>query len=338
MGHLPIGAIGGGEWLPFVSEDRTLCVAQRTNFGGFSRVPVSFGSPRGVIDRDRPAPTAAPSPDSAANPRRGVSRRSREPESRLAPASPFWSVTTLASSDAQHVGDGSPALRKIGFVRGEAGTSRVAAPSSSCAPWSNPAGYVGCSPRLLVDAIHADGVIAFTGFRTPGIRNLVALEAATPWLTRSRAYASPIASPPSSQGSRPTSTGPPLAGRNSHPQDDESEFQGVIAIPRIPIDRQSPVAPDVLHTIWPGRWERSARSLPRRTPGLRALPSFHAKRNGWYGASLPGPADIAGRGVVGVDRILWGNDYPHCEGCYSCSRESVRFAFADVPGPSARSG
>jgi hypothetical protein len=34
--------------------------------------------------------------------------------------------------------------------------------------------------------------------------------------------------------------------------------------------------------------------------------------------------------VVGVDKILWGNDYPHYEGCYPYSRENMRFAFADV--------
>ena len=63
---------------------------------------------------------------------------------------------------------------------------------------------------------------------------------------------------------------------------------------------------------------------------LVELPSFYAKRNCWYGASFPSPADIDGRDVVGVDRILWGNDYPHFEGCYPHSRENMRFAFSDV--------
>jgi len=67
-----------------------------------------------------------------------------------------------------------------------------------------------------------------------------------------------------------------------------------------------------------------------KDPALRELPSFYARRNCWYGASFPGPRDIEGRDVVGVDRILWGNDYPHYEGCYPHSRENMRFAFADV--------
>jgi predicted TIM-barrel fold metal-dependent hydrolase len=63
---------------------------------------------------------------------------------------------------------------------------------------------------------------------------------------------------------------------------------------------------------------------------LEETPSFYAKRNCWYGASFPSPDDIRGRDVVGVDRILWGNDYPHYEGCFPYSRENMRFAFADV--------
>jgi len=67
-----------------------------------------------------------------------------------------------------------------------------------------------------------------------------------------------------------------------------------------------------------------------KDPALVELPSFYVKRNCWYGASFPGPRDINGRDVVGVDKILWGNDYPHYEGCYPHSRENMRFAFSDI--------
>ncbi|MEM7409228.1 MAG: amidohydrolase family protein [Myxococcota bacterium] len=63
---------------------------------------------------------------------------------------------------------------------------------------------------------------------------------------------------------------------------------------------------------------------------LSEPPSFYAKRNCYYGASFPSPEDIEGREIVGVDHILWGNDYPHYEGCYPYSRENMRLAFADV--------
>jgi predicted TIM-barrel fold metal-dependent hydrolase len=68
-----------------------------------------------------------------------------------------------------------------------------------------------------------------------------------------------------------------------------------------------------------------------KDPALSELPSFYAKRNCWYGASFPGPREIAGRHVVGLDKILWGNDYPHYEGSYPYSRENMRLAFSDVP-------
>jgi len=63
---------------------------------------------------------------------------------------------------------------------------------------------------------------------------------------------------------------------------------------------------------------------------LKEPPSFYARRNCWYGASFPSPRDIKGREIVGRDRILWGNDYPHFEGCYPYSRENMRLAFHDV--------
>lgn len=66
-------------------------------------------------------------------------------------------------------------------------------------------------------------------------------------------------------------------------------------------------------------------------PALEELPSFYAKRNCWYGASFPGPREIAGREIVGKDKILWGNDYPHYEGSYPYSRENMRLAFSSVP-------
>ena len=59
-------------------------------------------------------------------------------------------------------------------------------------------------------------------------------------------------------------------------------------------------------------------------------PSFYARRNCWYGASFPSPQDVAGREFVGVEHVLWGNDYPHYEGCHPYSRENMRLAFSDV--------
>jgi predicted TIM-barrel fold metal-dependent hydrolase len=63
---------------------------------------------------------------------------------------------------------------------------------------------------------------------------------------------------------------------------------------------------------------------------LAEPPSFYAKRNCWYGASFPTSREIEGRDYVGIDHILWGNDYPHYEGCFPYSRENMRLAFSGL--------
>jgi predicted TIM-barrel fold metal-dependent hydrolase len=67
-----------------------------------------------------------------------------------------------------------------------------------------------------------------------------------------------------------------------------------------------------------------------RGSALPEPPSVYAKRNCWFGASFPSPREIADRHVVGVDRILWGSDYPHYEGTFPHTREALRLTFADV--------
>jgi predicted TIM-barrel fold metal-dependent hydrolase len=56
-------------------------------------------------------------------------------------------------------------------------------------------------------------------------------------------------------------------------------------------------------------------------------PSFYAKRNCWYGASSPAPADLRDRDVIGVERLLWGSDYPHYEGTHPHTRLALRHTF-----------
>jgi len=56
-------------------------------------------------------------------------------------------------------------------------------------------------------------------------------------------------------------------------------------------------------------------------------PSFYAKRNCWYGASSASPMELRDRDVVGVERILWGTDYPHYEGTFPYTRLSLRHTF-----------
>lgn len=61
---------------------------------------------------------------------------------------------------------------------------------------------------------------------------------------------------------------------------------------------------------------------------LPMKPSEYFARNCWVGASFPGPSESDAIRQLGVDRVMWGNDYPHLEGTFPHSRESLRLTFA----------
>jgi predicted TIM-barrel fold metal-dependent hydrolase len=53
-------------------------------------------------------------------------------------------------------------------------------------------------------------------------------------------------------------------------------------------------------------------------------------QNVWLGVSFPGLADArAAKETVGLDKFMWGSDYPHDEGTYPFSREHLRQVFSD---------
>ena len=66
-----------------------------------------------------------------------------------------------------------------------------------------------------------------------------------------------------------------------------------------------------------------------RSPSrCRCTPSEYFQRNCWVGASFLRPSEAPLRHEVGVDRIMWGADYPHTEGTYPYTTEALRCAFA----------
>ena len=67
------------------------------------------------------------------------------------------------------------------------------------------------------------------------------------------------------------------------------------------------------------------------TKGMSMTPTEYFRRNFWVGASFLRPSESPLRYDVGVDRIMWGADYPHTEGSYPYTTEALRAAFADVP-------
>jgi predicted TIM-barrel fold metal-dependent hydrolase len=59
-------------------------------------------------------------------------------------------------------------------------------------------------------------------------------------------------------------------------------------------------------------------------------PSHYWHRNCFAGASFFRPSETPLRHEIGVDRIMWGQDYPHIEGTYPYTTEALRHAYAGV--------
>ncbi len=53
--------------------------------------------------------------------------------------------------------------------------------------------------------------------------------------------------------------------------------------------------------------------------------------NCYVGVSQPRPSDIAAGFKLGIDRIMWGNDYPHEEGTHPFTREHFRQVVGNLP-------
>jgi predicted TIM-barrel fold metal-dependent hydrolase len=64
---------------------------------------------------------------------------------------------------------------------------------------------------------------------------------------------------------------------------------------------------------------------------MSLTPSEYFARQCHIGASFLPPRECERRHEVGVERILWGTDYPHVEGSYPYTRELLRLSFAGVP-------
>ena len=60
--------------------------------------------------------------------------------------------------------------------------------------------------------------------------------------------------------------------------------------------------------------------------------SDYVAQNVWFGISFPQLADVeAARDRIGVDRVMWGSDFPHDEGTHPFTTEALRQVFHDWP-------
>jgi hypothetical protein len=70
-------------------------------------------------------------------------------------------------------------------------------------------------------------------------------------------------------------------------------------------------------------------ALPRR-------PSEYWEDNCVVCGSFMAPYEVAYRHEVGLTNLIWGSDYPHCEGTWPHTPEALRNTFCTVPEDEAR--
>jgi len=62
---------------------------------------------------------------------------------------------------------------------------------------------------------------------------------------------------------------------------------------------------------------------------LPMRPSDYFARNCFVGVSFPSPSEAKAMRGLGLDRVMWGSDYPHHESTYPYTTEGLRLAFSD---------
>jgi predicted TIM-barrel fold metal-dependent hydrolase len=67
------------------------------------------------------------------------------------------------------------------------------------------------------------------------------------------------------------------------------------------------------------------------TRGLSLSPSGYFARNCYLGASFMPAHEGRFRHAIGVDRLMWGTDYPHLEGTWPNTRKALRETFGEYP-------
>jgi predicted TIM-barrel fold metal-dependent hydrolase len=73
------------------------------------------------------------------------------------------------------------------------------------------------------------------------------------------------------------------------------------------------------------------------TKGMSLTPAEYFQRNCYIGASFLPRHEVGDRHRIGVDKLMWGSDYPHMEGTWPNTMEKLQETFFDVPESEIRS-
>ncbi len=94
---------------------------------------------------------------------------------------------------------------------------------------------------------------------------------------------------------------------------------------------------EALNTAWTGHPTQEFTKHLRLTPQAEGLtPSEIWSRQCWAGASFMPQAETQMRHAIGIDRVMWGSDYPHVEGTWPHTWSFLTQAFNGVPETEVR--
>jgi hypothetical protein len=63
---------------------------------------------------------------------------------------------------------------------------------------------------------------------------------------------------------------------------------------------------------------------------LAKKPSEYFAQSVWVGVSFPSPREAQARHAIGIEKFMWGSDYPHSESTYPYTTEALRLSFSGV--------
>ena len=72
------------------------------------------------------------------------------------------------------------------------------------------------------------------------------------------------------------------------------------------------------------------------TEDLSKRPTGYYEQNCWIGASFLPPHEGKLRHEIGVDKLMWGSDYPHGDGVWPESSTYIEKQFADLSAEQVR--
>ena len=69
---------------------------------------------------------------------------------------------------------------------------------------------------------------------------------------------------------------------------------------------------------------------------LKMRPRDYFEQHVWFGGSLMKRYEAEMRDEIGLDRLMWGADYPHLEGAAPVHRDTLRYIFGGLPEDDVR--